>query len=145
MQGTATSPVFTRRRNSAEKDIDQLAHVNNVVWLRWVVQLAHAHSQALGFDFDDDLRSGCVWVVRRHEIDYHRSADLGADIVEETWVSELHGARLVRHSRFLLGDAGPLLVAARTLWAWVELATMRPKRVPKEIAERFPLWSAADK
>jgi len=121
------------------KDVDELDHVNNVVWVRYVIQLAFAHAEALGFDFEEDKRSGHVWVVSRHEIDYQRSAPLGAEIAEETWVSELHGARLVRHSRFSLGSGGPLLVSARTVWAWVELASMRPKRVPKEMVERFPI------
>jgi acyl-CoA thioester hydrolase len=131
--------IFRRKRTVAMKDVDELDHVNNVVWVRYVIQLAFAHAEALGFHFEEDKRSGHVWVVRRHEIDYHRSAALGAEITEETWVSELHGARLVRHSRFSLGNSDSLLASARTVWAWVELATMRPKRVPREIVERFPI------
>jgi acyl-CoA thioester hydrolase len=139
VSSTDTNVVFRRSRVVAERDVDELGHVNNVVWVGYVIQLAFAHSKALGFDFEAEKRSGHVWVVRRHEIDYLRSAPLGAEVAEETWVAELHGARLVRHSRFSLGSDGPLLVSARTVWAWVELTSMRPKRVPKEIAARFPI------
>jgi acyl-CoA thioester hydrolase len=138
----ATGPaVFRRQRTVVEHDIDQLDHVNNVVWLKFIVHLAHAHYEALGFSFERDRRDGGVWVVRRHEVDYQRSAPLGARIAEETWVSELRGARLVRHSRFRASE-GAMLVSARSIWAYIDPATMRPKRVPLEVAARYTLLPA---
>jgi acyl-CoA thioester hydrolase len=133
--------VFKRPRTVAAADIDELYHVNNIVWLRYIVQLAFAHYEALGFDFDEDRRGGGVWVVRRHEIDYQRSAPEGAELIEETWVSHLHGARLVRDSRFSLSADGSILVTARSEWAYVDPATMKPKRVPRPIAARYTLVS----
>lgn len=139
-----TSGVFARRRTVAASDIDELQHVNNVVWLRYIVHLAHAHYEALGFDFDDDRRTGGVWVVRRHEIDYHRAAPADAQLVEETWVSHIHGARLMRHSRFSLTADGSLLVQARSLWAYVDPTTMKPKRIPPPVAARYTVVELDD-
>lgn len=135
----ALAAVFSRRRVVASTDIDELRHVNNIVWLRYVVQLAFAHYEALGFNFEDDRRAGGVWVVRRHEIDYHLSAAEDAELIEETWVSHLHGARLVRQSRFSRADDGSILVAASSLWAYVDPTTMKPKRVPAAIAARYTI------
>lgn len=132
-----SSAVFTRQRTVAAGDVDELQHVNNIVWLRYVVHLAYAHYEALGFDFEEDQRAGGVWVVRRHEIEYHRGAPAQAELLEETWVAHLHGARLVRHSRFSLVADGSLLVTARSLWAYVDPATMKPKRIPSEVSTRY--------
>jgi acyl-CoA thioester hydrolase len=124
------------------RDLDLLDHVNNVVWLRFVVELAEAHSSALGLDFAALRRLGGVWVVRRHELDYHRSANEGDEIVEETWVAELRGARSVRRARLGCARSGALLLAATTHWAFVDAGSGRPRRVPPEIAARYTLVAA---
>lgn len=136
--------VFKRKRTVSGDDVDRLGHVNNVVWLGWVIDLAHAHSEAVGLDLEEDIAGGHAWVVRRHEIDYHRPAGAGAEIIEETWVSQMRGARLWREVRFLSADDGALLVAARTLWAWVDLKAMRPRRVPNHVVERFAILALAE-
>jgi acyl-CoA thioester hydrolase len=132
-------PVFRRTRTVVARDLDVLDHVNNVVWLRFVVELAEAHSTALGLDFATLRGLGGVWVVRRHELDYHRAANAGDEIVEETWVSELRGARSVRQARLRCARSSALLVAATTHWAFVDAASLRPRRVPPELARRYAL------
>lgn len=139
MQTGDALAVFRRKRTVAAGDLDVLAHVNNVVWVRFVVELAEAHSSALGLDFATLRRLGGVWVVRRHAIDYHRAANEGDEILEETWVSELRGARSVRHARLRCSRTAALLVAATTDWAFVDAATGRPRRVPAEVAQRHVL------
>ena len=132
-------PVFRRTRTVVARDLDVLDHVNNVVWLRFVVELAEAHSSALGLDFASLRRLGGVWVVRRHELDYHRSANDGDEIVEETWVSSVRGARSVRHARLRCARTRVLLLTATTQWAFVDSASGRPRRVPPELARRYAL------
>jgi len=129
-------PRFRRSRVIAREDIDELDHVNNVVWLGFAVKLAMAHSAALGLDMATYRRLGRVWVARRHEIDYLRSALAGDEIVEETWVVEMRAARSIRRARFLAQD-GAELVRCKMEWAFVDLATQRPRRVPREVLERF--------
>ncbi len=137
--GERTIPVFRRTRTVVARDLDVLDHVNNVNWLRFVVELAEAHSSALGLDFVSLRRLGSVWVVRRHELDYHRPANEGDEIVEETWVSALRGARSVRQARLRCARSGALLLAATTEWAFVDADSGRPRRVPPELARRYTL------
>lgn len=126
--------VFRRTRVVRAEDLDFLEHVNNLAWLRFVVELADAHSSALGLDLAAYRRIGGLWIVRRHEIDYERPAALGDRLEESTWIAELRGARSLRESRFRReGPEGPLLVRARTVWAFADLRTLRPRRVPPEV------------
>ena len=99
---TDPAAVFRRSRVVQARDLDALDHVNNVVWVRFVVELANAHSCSVGLDLDTLRGLGGVWVVQRHELDYHRAAGLGDEIDEATWVSEMRGARCLRHA-----SAGP--------------------------------------
>ena len=132
-----SGPIFKRTRAVVADDCDELGHVNNVRWLAFVGELAGAHAVRRGSDNDTLREQGSIWIVRRHEIDYHRSALPGERIVEETWVEEMAGARSVRHSRFTREADGALLVSAVTTWAYVDAKTQRPRRIPAEMIERF--------
>ena len=129
--------VFRRARVVEARDIDELGHVNNVRWVAFVGELAAAHA-TLGRADNERLRDeGAIWIVRKHVIDYHRSALPGEEIVEETWVEDMSGARSVRASRFTRASDGALLVTASTTWAYVDAKTQRPKRIPAELVARF--------
>ena len=132
-------PIFSRHRSIAKADLDALDHVNNVVWVRFMIELADAHSSSVGLDAEAYRGLGGLWLVRRHEIDYHRAASLGDSIVEETWLEELVGAHCVRQTRFRNEQTGDLLVAGKTLWVWVDVSLQRPRRIPPAISDRFIL------
>lgn len=137
-------PIFRRDRAVAARDIDLLGHVNNVVWVRYVVELAAAHAEALGVGFEATRELGGIWIVRRHDVLYHANVSGGATIRESTWVSSLRGALSLRHARFE-SEAGVLLVEADTEWAYVDATTLKPRRVPAGLRERFdPIAPEAD-
>ena len=41
------SARFTRTITAAAEDIDELGHVNNAVWVRWIQDIAVAHWDAV--------------------------------------------------------------------------------------------------
>jgi acyl-CoA thioester hydrolase len=126
--------AFEKSITAAADDIDELGHVNNAVWVRWIQDMATAHWRATADPADVDAY---VWVVVRHEIDYLRAVLIGETVVGRTWVGEApKGARFDRHVEFI-GEDGKPRVRARTTWAILDKATGRPLRVPKEVAERF--------
>lgn len=88
-------------------DLDQLGHVNNVTYVRWVQDVAVAHWQAVAPAAD---QAKVRWIVLRHEIDYLRQAVPGDRIIARTWVG--NGTR-VRFERFteLLRAADRMLLA----------------------------------
>lgn len=135
---TPRIPVLRRTRTVEERDCDVLGHVNNLRWVRWLIELSDAHAEALGFPFEACREQGGVWVVRHQDLHYHRGAAPGEALTESTWISELRGARSTRHTRFE-GPAGDLRFESTTLWAFVDVKTLRPRRVPEEIRERFDL------
>ncbi|MDJ0785218.1 MAG: acyl-CoA thioesterase [Myxococcota bacterium] len=135
-------PVFQRTRQVEPQHIDALGHVNNVVWVRWIAALGEAHSVATGLDFERVKQLGGLWVVRRHEVSYLRSALPGATILEETWVSHARAARCLRHCRFS-DEKGGVYVEARSEWAWVDHVTQRPRRMPKAVLDLIDVIPAA--
>ncbi len=61
---------FIYRPLIKNQDIDALGHVNNEVYLKWLIEAATAHSTELGFSIEKFLEMGSSFVVRRHELDY---------------------------------------------------------------------------
>jgi acyl-CoA thioester hydrolase len=126
--------TFERRITATEADIDELGHVNNAVWVRWIQDIAVAHWQAVA---PAEHRDSYVWVVTRHEIDYLRAMLPGETVTGRTWVGEApNGARFDRHVEFIGADGKPR-VKARTTWAILDKTTGRPLRVPEEVAAPF--------
>lgn len=143
MAGAARIPIFRQERTLEAKHIDVLGHVNNLAWIRITLELADAHASALGLGFEALRARGFVWVVRHQDLHYERSAYLGDRIRGSTWLSELRGARCVRHTR-LRSASGALLFAANTEWAFVDVARLRARRVPEDLLAAFDLVSRAE-
>ena len=125
-------------------DIDMLGHASNVAFVRWIQDVALAHSAAVGFDFEAYQRIGAVFVVVRHEVDYMRPA-LRGDVVEaRTWISRVMAAKCHRSTDLVRKSDGQMLAKAVTTWGFIELATRRPRRIDKELLVAFApfMWQA---
>jgi acyl-CoA thioester hydrolase len=118
-------------------DIDYLGHVSNLVYLRWVQEIAIQHTTALGLAAEDYLAMGKAWVVRKHEIEYLRAAKSGDVITLQTRVASMSVASSVRKTRVFRGTEE--LCRASTDWVFVDLLRERPTRIPPEVMARFPL------
>jgi len=126
--------TFEKQITATEADIDELGHVNNAVWVRWIQDLATAHWYAVA---PADHVDRYIWVVTRHEIDYLRAVLPGETVAGRTWVPDPpKGARFDRHMEFT-GEDGKVRVKAKTTWAIIDKATGRPLRVPPEVAAPF--------
>ena len=125
---------FEQRVTAQPHDIDELGHVNNAAWVRWIQDIAVAHWRAVAPAAHVD---SYVWVVTRHEIDYLRAVLPGETVTGRTWVPDPpKGARFDRHMEFTGAD-GKARVRAKTTWAIIDKATGRPLRVPPEMAALF--------
>lgn len=126
---------FTIPITPTATDIDELGHVSNLVYLRWVLDVAMAHSRACGWDYGDYRRLGAVFMVRRHEIDYIAQVTIGQELLATTWVDAWKLASCVRKTE-LVRD-GQVVARAATTWAMIGIASGRPQRIPEEILGRF--------
>lgn len=116
-------------------DIDELGHVSNLVYLRWVGEVAMAHTRARGWDLARYHAHGAVFMVRRHEIDYVAQVVLGDELRAETWVDSWRMASCIRKTEIV--RAGVVVARAATTWAMIGLASGRPQRIPPEIVALF--------
>lgn len=123
--------VFYLPITVAPDDIDELNHVNNIVYLRYVQDAAIGHWKTV----PQEIASQIIWMARRHEIDYLKQAFLGEELVAKTWVDDFVGVKSIRHCEILRGEE----VLARSVTHWISLdaQTLRPKRITEEIVKQF--------
>ncbi len=126
----STKPPFSHPIKVLESDIDILGHVNNVVYLRWVQEVAEAHWHVAA---PVTMKQKYLWVVLRHEIDYLQPAFLTDEITGYTWVGEHSGAKFIRYVRLVNAKSGKPIAEAVTTWCLLDASTMRPKRIDQEL------------
>jgi acyl-CoA thioester hydrolase len=130
----STPEHFELRIPIQPADIDELGHVNNVVYLRWVQDVATAHWRAAA---PAAAQASIGWVVVRHEIDYKRAAGPDDEIIARTWVGPATRLTFERNTELLRAADRQLLARARTLWCPIDMESGRPTEVSPEVRAGF--------
>lgn len=120
--------VFETNYTVVTSNIDELNHVNNVVYLQWIQDIAKLHWNELKEGVDT---AAYVWVVIRHEIDYLNQALLGDTLLAKTWVGKTAGLKSIRHVEFYRNNK--LLVKAQTTFCLLHAKSFKPMRITDEI------------
>jgi acyl-CoA thioester hydrolase len=136
--------VYSHRFTVGDDVIDVNRHVNNLAYLRWMQDVATAHSTAQGWTFDRYIAAGAGWFVRSHSIEYLRPAFLGDTLAIHTWVSGFTPRSSPRRYVFVRDDDGASVASAETLWVFVDFATGRPVRIPADVEAAFPVVADDD-
>ena len=128
------SNSYTLPFTAGPEHIDFNGHVNNMVWLQWVQDIATAHWEAVAAP---EHQAAYVWFVLRHEIDYRGNIAEGERVTAHTFIpGPPQGARFVRCVDFI-DAAGKRIVQVRSTWAMIDKATGRPLRITPEVAAPF--------
>jgi acyl-CoA thioester hydrolase len=117
-----------------EADIDELGHVNNVVYVRWVQDVATAHWSAAA---SAQQQEQVAWVLLRHEIDYKHAAMPNDAIIASTWVGAADAVRFERFVEILRAPDRKVLAFSRTLWCPISRSTGRVVRVDNNLRAAF--------
>lgn len=120
-------------------EIDALGHVNNLAYLRWMIDAAVAHAKHQGWPMERHLELGAGWVVRAHGIEYFQPAHCGDVIVVRTWVAGFRRITSLRRYKIVRPADGTLLAEAHTRWAYVDYERRQPCRIPRELMDSFEI------
>ena len=130
--------VYRELITVGESAIDANGHVNNVVFVQWMQDVAIRHfNSVVGME---PLRAaGAMWVVRSHHIEYLSPAFNGDQVNVLTWVVDFSRVRSMRRYKFIRAMDGKLLVRGETDWVFVNAGTGRPSSIPPSIRDVFPV------
>ena len=129
------SPTYSKTIIIASSAIDENGHVNNVVYVQWMQDLAVEHYASIGGI--EAQGPDATWVVRKHSVEYFLPAFEGEEIEARTWVEDLHKVRSLRMYEFVRKSDGKVLVKGETDWVFMDVKTGRPKAIPVEVEKIF--------
>ena len=124
------------------ESIDENGHVNNVVYVQWMQDIAVEHYTSLGGV--EAQGNSSTWVVREHKIEYLLPAFAGEEIEVRTWVENIRRVRSLRKYEFIRRSDQKTLVRGETDWVYVDVSTGKPRAVPDWMFDLFSLSKAAD-
>ncbi|GAB2776462.1 acyl-CoA thioesterase [Salinimicrobium soli] len=126
--------VYTQRRTVSKADLDDLHHVNNVVYVQWIQDIAKEHWEVRA---SDQLKQDFIWVMIRHEIDYKKEAFLGDEILLETFVGDTTFVTSLRYVNIKNAKTGEVLVSSKSTWCLLDAASKKPTRITDDLRTVF--------
>ncbi len=116
--------------------IDANGHVNNVVYVQWMQDVAVRHADAVGCT-QVTRRIGATWIARSHWIEYLKPAFVGDEIEALTWVANFRKVRSLRRYKFVRTTDNATLAQGETDWVFADAKTGRPRAIPGEVSDVF--------
>lgn len=129
--------VFLHTFIVPDSAIDFNQHVNNLEYLRWMQDVATAHSDACGWPIERYLRARSSWVIRSHFIEYLRPGFANENVVLATWIADMGEQSSPRKYVFMRATDRHVLARAETQWVYVNARTGRPQPIPAELRTDF--------
>lgn len=119
-------------------DVDR----DNLLTLRGVFQLlqeaAIAHANKYDTGTEAMVTRGESWVLNRMAVGVERYPSYGEPLRVETWSSGIRGFKGYRDFR-VFDRSGQRIIAGSSLWLYVNVRTKSIIRVPREVADQFPV------
>lgn len=131
------SEIFDLQLKVEAAHIDQLGHVNNVVYVQWMQDVASAHIEALGLGIEQYLALKHAMVAVEHTVQYRKAAMLDDALILRTWLYEINALYSFRQYAFYRPSDQSVLFTGQTKWACIEIDTGRPKRMSPTFSQAY--------
>jgi acyl-CoA thioester hydrolase len=131
--------IFIHNFTVKAESIDDNNHVNNVVYVQWMQDIAVLHSTAQGWSLEECFKTGVAWVAKSHYVEYKNPAFLNDEIVAYTWVSEMNNIISLRKYKFIRKVDSKIIAEAETEWVFVKIKSGRPTRIPDSVKNSFQI------
>ena len=118
----------------SKNDLDELNHVNNVVYIHWIQEIAKEHWKSL---VSNEIIKNYFWVLLEHETKYLNPAFLNDKIRLKTYIEKTDGVKSSRIVEIYNKDTNKLLVTSKTIWCLINSKTNKPNRIIDEIRQAF--------
>ena len=129
------SSIYSKTITIPSSTIDENGHVNNVVYVQWMQDIAIEHYASIGGV--EAQGPDATWVIRKHSIEYFLPAFEGEEIEVRTWVEDLRKVQSLRMYEFVRKSDGKTLVKGESDWVFMDMKTGSLKAIPERIKKIF--------
>lgn len=120
------------------KDIDELNHTNNTVYVKWCEDAGWRHSCELGLDIEAYRKLDRAIAIHKAEYEYLKPALLGEKLKVATWITESDG-RLSMRRKFQIIRVADGQTVLRGQWqvVCIEMSSGKARRMPPEFRDGY--------
>ena len=111
-----------------QEHLDNLNHVNNVIYLKWVQEASEKHWTSIA---SQNILNKYAWMVVRHEIDYSGQAYLNDQLTVLTWIGKSSGVKSMRYVQIKKNNQ--IIVKCISTWCLLDRSSLKPTRISSEI------------
>ena len=129
--------AHVHHRSVEWRDLDNVGHVNNAVYLSYAEDAGLDAARAYGWSIRSLLDEGWGIFTRRTRVEYRVPAGPGDRLAVKTWLSPPRNTSITRYYEMMRESDGVLLVRAESVWVIVDLKTGRPVPVPQTFLNAF--------
>ena len=127
----ASDPIYRHEFVVTPDMLDENGHVNNVIYVYWMQDVAIQHSASCGGrQMMEELEA--TWVARSHKIEYLSPAFEGDQVTALTWLAGFRRVRATRRYKFVRKADGTVLSRGETDWVLIDVKSRRPRSIPEQ-------------
>jgi acyl-CoA thioester hydrolase len=128
-----SDPVYEYKLTVMPEHLDELQHVNNVVYVQFMQDIADRHWNSVKNPEDEQV----FWVVRKHEVEYFAPALLHDDLLIRTWTGDHSAVTWDRHYEIIRPADQKKIIRAKSVWVLLDKVSGKPRRIDEAILRRF--------
>ncbi|MFL2639439.1 MAG: acyl-CoA thioesterase [Flavobacteriaceae bacterium] len=117
-----------------KNDLDHLNHVNNIVYIEWILSIAKDHWRNL---VSNEILKNYYWVLLEHNIKYLLPTILNDKLRLSTYVEKTELVKSHRIVNIYNSSTNKLIAISKTQWCLINAKTNKPSRIPVEIRSAF--------
>ncbi|MDG2397450.1 MAG: acyl-CoA thioesterase [Flavobacteriaceae bacterium] len=117
-----------------EDHLDDLNHVNNIQYIKWIQEISSNHWKKLTYN---NIYPFGYWVVRSHHIEYKKQAKINDIVTAETYIISAIGYTSTRHVNFYINNSNKICVKAKTDWCYLSKKDFSLIKIPNEVSKLF--------
>ena len=136
MEETVEPMQFSQVFRVTPEMIDENRHFNNVWSVKWIQDIAIAHSDSVG-GTALMREMGAGWMIHVQHVEYRNQAFLDDEIRGTTWVSAYGKVASSRKCRFERVSDGKVIFESETQWVLVDLKRGRPVAITDEMRRLY--------
>jgi acyl-CoA thioester hydrolase len=125
---------FTTIIKVEPQHLDDVNHVNNVIYVQWMQDIASMHWEAIA---PENYKQEILWMIKRHEIDYFNQAFLNDELQMKTWTGEYTNVTWKRHYEIIRPSDNKKIISAASVWITLDRKTKRPRKIDEELIKMF--------
>jgi medium-chain acyl-[acyl-carrier-protein] hydrolase len=128
--GSAEAPVWTEELRIQSYDVDATRRATSPSLLRYFLEAAWNHAEALSAGFSSLRDAGKFWVLARLRCEVQEYPRWGSTVILRTWPRGIKSAFALREFE-VVEENGKRLAAGSSGWLVVDVVSKRPQRLHK--------------